>query len=256
MATVPTLGSDSSPRAYAASKTEAPLGRTRGLRNRSRDSDPLAAAPPGGSMLLGSLSAPSTHAALAAFQRGEAIAVKRRGGCCVAIALLSLSIIILTAFLVPRAPSVSVSSTSATTGNTREDVVVGRFAMTTSATFTVNNENFFAMQFQDVLVSAKSPTTRGSFASWASASSYTVPARSKRAFTIYATFNTLTGQALTNAVEALSFALAATQTNATGGSLAGAEPFSLLVSTSMTPVWLSMSLPKANIDFSVPVTKV
>jgi hypothetical protein len=256
MATVPTLGSDSSPRAYAASKTEAPLGRTRGLRNRSRDSDPLAAAPQGGSMLLGSLSAPSTHAALAAFQRGEAIAVKRRGGCCVAIALLSLATVILVAFLVPRAPSVSVSSTSASTGNTRGDVVVGRFAMTTTATFTVDNENFFAMKFQDVLVSAKSPTTRGSFASWASANSYTVPARSKRAFTIYATFNTLTGQALTNAVEALSFALAATQTNETDSRSFNDEPIRLLMSISMSPVWLSMSLPKASFDFSVPVTKV
>ena len=237
-----------------STKTEAgPLGRTRGLRGR-RSRDDLGAMA-GGPNLLGSLSAPATHAALASFQRNEASAVKRRGGCCVFVALITIAVVLLVAFAVPRAPEVSVSNTSATTGNSRDDVVVGKFALTTTATFHVTNQNFFQMGFKDVLVTAKSPAG-SSFASWASSTAYAVPARNNRAFTISASFNTLTGQALTNAVEALSFALAATQQNATGTSSSSLELPDLLVTTTMTPVWLSVSLPKANFDFRVPVTKV
>lgn len=249
---LPSLGSsDLSPQSAhdaARAKAQAPLGRRAasrsGLRNRSRDADAL---PPG----HGSLAAESTHAALAAFARSESATASRWRRALAAAAVVLVALCIFAFFAVPRVPGVTAVNQRASTTSSRADVLNGGFALSTSATYTVDNrENWFAMSFGDLRVQLAN-AAGAPMASWSDATVQSVPARSTRSFTVVAGFDTLSNPtAIISSVSALSFAVALTQNS----TVSAASESAVRVSTSMTPVWLKIKLPRKTITFAVPVT--
>jgi hypothetical protein len=185
----------------------------------------------------------ATRAALRAFETKEASIRRRRFVCIGVIIAVVLFLILLASFMIPRAPSILITSRSASSASTREDALLGRFALLVKAEFSIDNGNFFDIAFRDVSVSLG--TAGRTFARFTEPQTFTIPARSTRSFTLGAALNSAgDNRAITSMVDLLSCADLATRA-------ASASSCPLKMTAEFTPVWLRLPLPQAASNFDI-----
>jgi len=122
-------------------------------------------------------------------------------------------------------------------------MLLGRFALVVETKFSVENGNFFDIAFRDVSVSLA--TAGKTFARFTEPQTFTVPARSTRAFTLGAALNSAgDNRAITSMGGLLSCADLATRA-------AADSVCPIKMTAEFTPVWLRLPLPQAASTFDI-----